>query len=92
MSTFICPKCGARSDIFGHGGARHEAERLGVPFLGEVPLEMAIRETSDSGLPIVATQPDSPHAAAYRAIAGRVRDQLGAGGPAKAAPKIVIEA
>src|SRR6187397_3391582 len=92
MSTFICPNCGTRHDIFGHGGARREAERLGVPFLGEVPLEMSIRETSDAGLPIVATQPDSPHAAAYRTIAANVRDQLGAGGPAKAAPKIVIEA
>jgi ATP-binding protein involved in chromosome partitioning len=92
MSTFICPKCGTRHDIFGHGGARKEAERLGVPFLGEVPLEMSIRETSDSGLPIVATQPDSPHAAAYRVIAANVRDQLGAGGVAKAAPRIVIEA
>ncbi len=60
MSTFICPKCGTRSDIFGHGGARHEAERLGVPFLGEVPLDMSIRETSDAGLPVVATQPDGP--------------------------------
>jgi len=92
MSTFICPKCGTRSDIFGHGGARREAERLGVPFLGEVPLEMAIRETSDSGLPIVATQPDSPHAAAYRAIAANVKAELGAGGPGRAAPRIVIEA
>src|SRR6187455_1048903 len=92
MSYFMCPHCGTRHDIFGHGGARREAERLGVPFLGEVPLEMSIRETSDSGLPIVATQPDSPHAAAYRAIAANVREQLGAGGPAKAAPKIVIEA
>ena len=55
MSYFICPHCGTRSDIFGHGGARHEAERLKVPFLGEVPLDMAIRETSDSGLPVVAT-------------------------------------
>jgi ATP-binding protein involved in chromosome partitioning len=91
MSTFICPKCGTRSDIFGHGGARREAERLGVPFLGEVPLEMSIRETSDAGLPIVATQPDSTHAAAYRVIAAAVRDQLGAGG-AKPAPRIVIEA
>jgi ATP-binding protein involved in chromosome partitioning len=63
-----------------------------VPFLGEVPLEMSIRETSDAGLPIVATQPDSPHAAAYRTIAANVRAQLGSGGPAKAAPKIVIEA
>jgi len=92
MSTFICPNCGTRSDIFGHGGARHEAERLGVPFLGEVSLEMSIRETSDAGLPIVATQPDSVSAAAYRAIAAKVRDQLGAAGPARAAPRIVIEA
>jgi ATP-binding protein involved in chromosome partitioning len=92
MSTFICPHCGTRSDIFGHGGARHEAERLGVPFLGEVPLDMSIRETSDAGLPIVATRPDGPHAAAYRGIAERVRDQLDSGGGAKPAPKIVIEA
>src|SRR5205085_10029873 len=79
MSTFICPKCGEHSDIFGHGGARREAERLGVPFLGEVPLEMTIRETSDAGLPIVATRPDSAQAAAYRAIAGRVRESLAGG-------------
>ena len=91
MSTFICPNCGARSDIFGHGGARHEAERLGVPFLGEVPLEMTIRETSDAGLPIVATQPDSMQAAAYRTIATNVRDQLSGAG-AKPPPRIVIEA
>ncbi|HKM88944.1 MAG TPA: Mrp/NBP35 family ATP-binding protein, partial [Xanthobacteraceae bacterium] len=58
MSMFICPHCGTRSDIFGHGGARHEAERLGVPFLGEVPLAMDIREKSDSGAPVVATEPD----------------------------------
>ena len=55
MSTFICPKCGERTDIFGHGGARAEAERLGVPFLGEVPLDIAIRENSDAGKPVVAT-------------------------------------
>jgi ATP-binding protein involved in chromosome partitioning len=91
MCTFICPNCGTRSDIFGHGGARREAERLGVPFLGEVPLDMAIRETSDAGRPVVATAPDGPHAAAYRAIAAKVRDQLG-GRVARAAPKIVIEA
>ena len=58
MSYFLCPHCGERSDIFGHGGARHEAERLGVPFLGEVPLDMVIRETSDAGRPVVATDPD----------------------------------
>jgi ATP-binding protein involved in chromosome partitioning len=91
MSTFICPHCGTRSDIFGHGGARHEAERLGVPFLGEVPLVMSIRETSDAGLPIVATQPDSAQAQAYRVIAANVRDQLGSGAATKAPPKIVIE-
>jgi ATP-binding protein involved in chromosome partitioning len=90
MSYFQCPQCGTRSDIFGHGGARREAERLGVPFLGEVPLHMTIREKSDAGLPVVATEPDGPHAQAYRAIAERVRDQLKAGG--RAAPKIVIEA
>jgi ATP-binding protein involved in chromosome partitioning len=76
MSYFQCPHCGTRSDIFGHGGARHEAERLGVPFLGEIPLHMAIRATSDSGNPVVASEPDGPHAAIYRAIGAKVRDQL----------------
>ena len=76
MSYFQCPQCGTRSDIFGHGGARHEAERLGVPFLGEIPLHMAIRATSDSGNPVVASEPDGPHAAIYRAIGAKVRDQL----------------
>jgi ATP-binding protein involved in chromosome partitioning len=92
MSYFICPKCGERSDIFSHGGAHQEAERLGVPFLGEVPLHMAIRETSDAGRPVVATDPDGPHAKIYREIAARVRDQLGAKGAGRTAPKIVIEA
>jgi ATP-binding protein involved in chromosome partitioning len=90
MSYFLCPSCGTRSDIFGHGGARQEAGRLGVPFLGEVPLHMTIREKSDSGLPVVATEPDGPHAKIYREIAVKVRDQLK--GSAQAAPKIVIEA
>jgi ATP-binding protein involved in chromosome partitioning len=76
MSYFQCPHCGTRSDIFGHGGARHEAERLGVPFLGEIPLHMSIRTTSDSGTPVVASEPDGPHAAIYRAIGAKVRDQL----------------
>jgi ATP-binding protein involved in chromosome partitioning len=90
MSTFICPKCGTRTDIFGHGGARAEAERLGVPFLGEVPLDIAIREKSDAGLPVVATAPDSPLAQCYRDIAAHVRDGLRVAG--RPAPKIVIEA
>ncbi len=76
MSYFQCPHCGTKSDIFGHGGARHEAERLGVPFLGEIPLHMAIRSTSDAGNPVVESEPNGPHAAIYRAIAGQVRDQL----------------
>ena len=91
MSYFLCPHCGERSDIFGHGGAREEAKRLDTPFLGEVPLDMAIREKSDSGLPVVATDPDGPHAKTYRDIAAKVRDQI-KGASARAAPKIVIEA
>jgi ATP-binding protein involved in chromosome partitioning len=92
MSYFLCPECGTRSDIFSHGGARHEAERLGVPFLGEVPLHMTIREKSDAGLPVVATEPDGAHAKIYRDIAARVRDQLKGAAGGRAAPKIVIEA
>jgi len=91
MSYFLCPHCGGRSDIFGHGGARHEAEKLGVPFLGEIPLELAIRETSDAGTPIVATAPDSAHAAVYRTIAGRIAAAVAGGAGAKPAPRIVIE-
>jgi ATP-binding protein involved in chromosome partitioning len=91
MSYFLCPSCGERSDIFGHGGAQKEATRLGVPFLGEVPLHMTIREKSDSGLPVVATEPDGEHAKIYRDIAAKVRDQLVAGA-GRTAPKIVIEA
>src|SRR5262249_39725515 len=76
MSTFICPKCGERSDIFGHGGAQLEAEKLGVPFLGGIPLHMAIRATSDAGLPIVATAPASAEAKIYQDIAVKAWEQL----------------
>jgi ATP-binding protein involved in chromosome partitioning len=76
MSYFQCPHCGTKSDIFGHGGARHEAERLGVTFLGEIPLHMSIRSSSDAGTPVVDSEPDGPHAAIYRAIGAKVRDQL----------------
>jgi ATP-binding protein involved in chromosome partitioning len=93
MSYFLCPECGTRSDIFSHGGARHEAERLGVPFLGEVPLHMTIREKSDSGLPVVATEPDSPYTKIYRDIAAKVLEQIkGGASSGRQAPKIVIEA
>ena len=90
MSHFLCTDCGARHNIFGHGGAAAEAEKLGVPFLGEVPLEMAIRETSDDGAPIVASQPASQHAAHYQQIAKRLLVQLDSAQP-KADPKIVLE-
>jgi len=91
MSYFLCPHCGERSEIFGHGGARQEADKLGVPFLGEIPLHLDIRTTSDSGHPIVVAKPDSPHAQAYKNIAGRVWKQLTANqrGP-RAAPRIVV--
>ena len=92
MSYFICPHCGERSELFGHGGARHEAERLEVPFLGEIPLDMAIRSTSDAGTPIVAAEPAGKSAAIYRAIASRIQEQLAAnksGG--RSPPRIVIE-
>ena len=91
MSTFICPHCGNASEIFGHGGARHEAERLGVPFLGEVPLHMTIREKSDAGLPVVVSEPDGPHAQAYLDIARKIAAALTGGTTGRAAPRIVIE-
>jgi ATP-binding protein involved in chromosome partitioning len=91
MSYFLCPKCGERSEIFGHGGAREEAEKLGVPFLGEVPLHLDIRTTSDSGHPIVVDKPDSPHTQVYKNIAGRVWKQLSANQRgARQAPNIVM--
>ena len=91
MSYFLCPHCGGRSDIFSHGGARQEAEATGVPFLGEVPLDLAIREASDGGRPIVAAQPDGPHASTYRAIARAVQARLEGKGAQRAPPKIVFE-
>ena len=91
MATFVCPNCGHESHIFGHGGARAEAERLGVPFLGEVPLTMAIRETSDAGRPVVATDPDGPQAGAYRAIADSLWMNLTGASVGRAPPRIVIE-
>jgi len=92
MSYFLCPHCGERSEIFGHGGAREEADKLGVPFLGEVPLHLDIRTTSDSGHPIVVSKPDSAHAQIYKNVAGRVWKQLSANQRgARPAPKIVVQ-
>ena len=89
MSTFICPNCGHESHIFGHGGARAEAAKLGVPFLGEIPLVPVIRETSDAGRPIVATQPDSKEAQAFLDIAKLVA--AGFAVAQRKAPRIVVE-
>ncbi len=91
MSYFECPGCGTRSDIFGHGGARSEAEKLGVPFLGEVPLHMDIREKSDSGQPIVMSDPKSSRAEVYREIAAKAWAGVEQEESARAAPQIVIE-
>jgi ATP-binding protein involved in chromosome partitioning len=89
MSYFRCPHCGARSEIFSHGGARREAERLGAEFLGEVPLDIAIRETSDEGRPIVVSHPASEHAQVFRRMASRVAEKLGS--VQRQAPRIVVE-
>ncbi len=91
MATYICPACGHVEHIFGHGGARAEAEKLGVPFLGEVPLNMAIRETSDAGRPVTAVEPTSPFATVYRGIAQSLWENLESGGFRREAPAIVFE-
>jgi ATP-binding protein involved in chromosome partitioning len=89
MSFFCCPNCGHRSDVFGHGGARNEAERLGVEFLGELPLKLAIRELADAGTPIVAAEPETEEARTYQRIAARLREKVREG--KAAGPKILIE-
>jgi ATP-binding protein involved in chromosome partitioning len=89
MSVFVCPHCGNESHIFSHGGARKIAESLGAPFLGEIPLVPAIRETSDAGTPIVALSPHSPEARAFIALAENVAKSLTA--PMKPPPRIVME-
>jgi ATP-binding protein involved in chromosome partitioning len=93
MSYFLAPDTGKRYDIFGHGGARREAERLGVTFLGEVPLEMGIRESSDAGAPVVASKPEGAEAKIYRDIALKVWDrvQQERGAAEAAVPSIVFE-
>jgi len=91
MSYFVCPHCGGRTDVFSHGGARAEAQKLGVPFLGEAPLDVAIRANSDDGRPVVASMPGTPQANAFLEIARRVADTLAAGVEgARPAPRIRI--
>jgi ATP-binding protein involved in chromosome partitioning len=90
MSYYCCPNCGHRADLFGHGGARAEAQAMGAPFLGEIPLALEIRETSDAGAPIVAQRPESEHARAYGRIAEAVWTRLSEGA-GRVGPRIVIE-
>ncbi len=89
MSFFCCPACGHRAELFGHGGARREADRLGVEFLGEIPLLLDIRESGDAGTPIAALAPSSIAGEAYAALAARVWGKLGA--PMAAGPRIVMD-
>lgn len=92
MSTYVCPNCGHEEHIFGHGGAKAEAEKLNCDFLGEVPLNIEIRETSDRGEPITVLKPNSPHSKAYRAIADKVWDKVTSLiGKGQRAPNIVME-
>jgi ATP-binding protein involved in chromosome partitioning len=72
MSSYVCPKCGHEAHIFGHGGTRADATASGLDFLGEIPLDLAIRVSGDAGTPIVASHPDSREAAAFRSIAERL--------------------
>jgi len=91
MSSFCCPTCNHVTPIFGHGGARLEAELRGIPFLGEIPLDMTIRETSDDGRPVVAIAPDSGHAGRYIDIARDIWTAVAQGTAVRPAPRIVIE-
>jgi ATP-binding protein involved in chromosome partitioning len=90
MSFFCCPNCNHRSEIFGHGGARLEAQRLGAEFLGEIPLVLEIRTNADAGTPITAAAPDSAPAQAFRTIAARLWDKVGGAGAKPSGPKITI--
>lgn len=89
MSYFSCPHCGERTDVFSHGGAKEEAELLQTDFLGEIPLDIQIRITSDEGNPIVVSDPDSPHSKAYLDIADKVIAKVDGG--VQDAPKIVVQ-
>ena len=93
MSYFTCPDCDGRSDIFGHGGAQMAAKELGLDFLGEIPLDLAIRETADAGTPIVVAAPDSAVAGAYFRIVDQVLEKIDAkkSDPTQKAPRIVVE-
>lgn len=91
MSYFLCPHCGERSEIFAHGGAHREAEKLNTEFLGEIPLNIAIRETSDAGQPLVVSRPQDPHAEIYRTIAARLWAKVQQEEVSRPPPRIVMQ-
>ena len=91
MCYYCCPKCGDRAELFGHGGARAEAAKMGVEFLGELPLKLDIRLLADAGTPIVAARPETEEAQAYRRIAARLWEKLQGAGAGTTAPRFVVE-
>jgi ATP-binding protein involved in chromosome partitioning len=90
MSSFCCPNCGHRAEIFGHGGARAEAARLGVEFLGEIPLQLDIRANADAGTPIAAAAPESAPAQAFADLAARLWAKVSPAAAKPAGPRIVV--
>jgi len=88
MSYYVCPKCGHREEVFAHGGARRTADQMGCPFLGDIPLDIRIREMSDAGTPVVVSDPEGPHARAYLAIADAIRTHLGEDASPSSGPSI----
>ena len=91
MSYFLCPKCGERSEIFSHGGVAHTSKQLNVDFLGEIPLDITIREGGDRGLPTVASEPNGQYAKAYNTIAKNIWEKVGTKASQPQAPKIIFE-
>src|SRR5262249_62225293 len=91
MSFFQCGHCGERTDIFSHGGGERAASKLGVPFLGSIPIDPAIREGGDSGHPIVVANPGSPQAAAFRNIAKTLIERLGGAAPGGASMDTLLK-
>jgi ATP-binding protein involved in chromosome partitioning len=79
MSYYVCAHCGTREEIFSHGGGQRAAEKLGIPFLGNIPIDPAIRAGGDTGMPLVVADPDSPQSKAFRSIAQKIQSGLGAG-------------
>lgn len=77
MSSFECPHCHGMTPIFGHGGAREDAHRMNIPFLGHMPLAMALREASDAGAPVVYADPEGTYAQLYKEMAGILRGKMG---------------